>query len=72
VLWLLVEGQWKMLVDFAVVMGIASFPGTWQNKQLPIVPLSHSNHKRDYQKECYTHLLCGQDCHSSCKKVGWM
>jgi len=32
VLWLLVEGQWKMLVDFAVVIEVASVPRTWQNK----------------------------------------
>jgi hypothetical protein len=30
--WLLVEGQWKMLADFAMVIKIASFSGTWQNK----------------------------------------
>jgi hypothetical protein len=45
--WFLVEGQQKMLTDFAVVIEVASFPRTWQNKQLPNVPLSHSNHKRD-------------------------
>ncbi len=45
--WLLVEGQWKILVDFAVVIGVAFVPRTWQNRQLPNVFLSHSNHKRD-------------------------
>jgi len=53
--WLLVEGQQKMMADFVVVIGIASVPRTWQNKQLPDVPLSHNNHKRDPQKECCTH-----------------
>jgi hypothetical protein len=28
----LVEGQWKMLVDFVVVIRVASVLGTWQNK----------------------------------------
>jgi hypothetical protein len=28
--WLLVEEQWKMLADFAVVITIASVPGDWQ------------------------------------------
>jgi hypothetical protein len=51
----LVEGQQKMLVDFAVVIEIISVSRTWQNKQLPDVPLSHNNHKRDPQKECYIH-----------------
>jgi len=32
VLWLLVEGQWKMLVDFVVVIEVASVRRTWQNK----------------------------------------
>ncbi len=32
--WLLVEGQWKMLVDFVVLIKVAFIPGTWQNKQL--------------------------------------
>jgi len=45
--WLLVEGQRKMLADFAVVIGIASVPRTWQNRQFLDVPLSHNNHKRD-------------------------
>ncbi len=57
--WLLVEGQWKMLANFVVLIGVASFSGTWQNKQLVDVPLSHNNHKRDPWKECCTHLLCG-------------
>jgi hypothetical protein len=30
--WLLVEGHRKMLVDFAMVIGVASVLGTWQNK----------------------------------------
>jgi hypothetical protein len=25
-------GAWKMMVDFAMVTGVASIPGTWQNK----------------------------------------
>jgi len=54
-LWLLVEGQWKMLADFIVVIKVAFVSGTWQNKQLPDVPLSHNNHKRDPRKECYIH-----------------
>ncbi len=70
--WLLIEGLRKMLANFAMVIGIASFPGTWQNKQLPDVPLSHINHKSDIWRECCTHLLCGHDCHNSCKKVGWV
>jgi len=45
--WLLVEGQGKMLADFAMVIEVISVPGTWQNKQLPDVLLSHNNHKRD-------------------------
>jgi hypothetical protein len=49
--WLLVKGQRKMLADFVVVIGVASIPGTWQNKQLPNVFFSHNNHKRDLQKE---------------------
>jgi len=53
--WLLVKGQWKMLADFAVVIGVAFVPGTWQNKQLPDDLLSHNNQKRDPQKECCTH-----------------
>ncbi len=55
VLWLLVEGQRKMLVDFIMVIGVASVLGTWQNKYLPNVLLSHNNHKRDPWNECYTH-----------------
>ncbi len=53
--WLLVEGQWKMLLDFAVVIGVASVSRTWQKKQLPDVLFSHNNHKRNPRKECYTH-----------------
>jgi hypothetical protein len=48
--WLLVEGQRKMLANFAVVIEVASIMKTWQNKQLPDVPLSHNNHKRYPQK----------------------
>jgi len=44
-----------MLVDFSVVIKIVSVPGTWQNRQIPDVPLSHNNDKRDPQKECCTH-----------------
>jgi hypothetical protein len=53
--WLLVEGQRKMLVDFAMVIGINSVSETWQNKQHPNVPFSHNNHKKDPWKECCTH-----------------
>ncbi len=53
--WLLVKGQRKMLADFAVVIGVASALETWQNRQIPDVPLSRNNHKRDPQKECCTH-----------------
>ncbi len=53
--WLLVEGQRKMLADFAVAIEVVSALGTWQNKQLPDVLLSHNNHKRDPRKECCTH-----------------
>jgi hypothetical protein len=53
--WLLIEGQWKMQADFPVVIAVASIPRTWQNRQLPDVPLSYNNHKRDPRKECYTH-----------------
>jgi hypothetical protein len=35
-----------MLADFAMVIRVASVSGTWQNKQLPDVPLSHNNHKK--------------------------
>jgi hypothetical protein len=35
-----------MLVDFVVVIKVAYVLGTWQNKQLPDVPLSHNNHKK--------------------------
>jgi len=42
-----------MLADFAVVIGVVSISGTWQNRQLLDVPLSHNNHKIDPQKECY-------------------
>jgi len=45
--WLLVEGQRKMLVNFAVVIEVVSVPGTCQNKQLLNVPLSHNNNKRN-------------------------
>jgi hypothetical protein len=53
--WLLVEGQRKMLADFTVLIGVASALETWQKRQIPDVPLSHNNHKRDPQKECCTH-----------------
>jgi hypothetical protein len=55
VLWLLVKGQWKMLADFAVVIGVAFVSGTWQNRQLLDVLLFHNNHKTDPLKECYIH-----------------
>jgi hypothetical protein len=45
--WLLIEGQRKMLANFAMVIGVAFVPKTWQNKQLANVPISHNNHKRD-------------------------
>jgi hypothetical protein len=32
---------------FVVVIGVVSISGNWQNKQLPNVPLSYNNHKRD-------------------------
>jgi hypothetical protein len=35
-----------MLADFVVVIGVISFLGTWQNKQLLDVPF-HNNHKKD-------------------------
>jgi hypothetical protein len=35
-----------MLANFAVVIGVVSIPGTWQNKQLLDVPLSNNNKKR--------------------------
>jgi hypothetical protein len=44
-----------MLADFAVVNKVTSVPGTWRNKQFVDVRLSHNNHKRDPQKEYYTH-----------------
>ncbi len=53
--WLFVEGQWKMLIDFDVVIGVAYVLRTWQNKQLLDVLLSHNNHKRDPRKDCCTH-----------------
>jgi hypothetical protein len=53
--WLLVEGQRKILVDFAMVIEVTFVLGTWQNKQLPDVPLSHNNHKKDPRKEYCTH-----------------
>jgi len=27
--WFLVEGQWKMLADFVMVIGVTSVPRTW-------------------------------------------
>jgi hypothetical protein len=47
VLWLLVEGQQKMLVNFAMVIRVASVSGTWQIKHRHDVLLSHNNQKRD-------------------------
>jgi hypothetical protein len=44
--WFLVEGQQKILA-ITVVIKVVSIPKTWQNKQLPDVPLSHNNHKKD-------------------------
>jgi hypothetical protein len=38
VFWLLVEGQQKMLADFAMVIGVTFVSRTWQNKQLAYVP----------------------------------
>jgi hypothetical protein len=32
-----------MLAEFVVVIGVASIPGTWQNKQLHDVPISYNN-----------------------------
>jgi hypothetical protein len=52
--WLLVEGQQKILANFAMVIEVASIPKTWQNKQLLDVPLFHNNHKRDLWKKCCT------------------
>ncbi len=52
---LLVKGQWKMLVDFAVINKVASVSETWENKQLLDVLLSHNKHKRGPRKECCTH-----------------
>jgi len=40
-----------MLVDFAVVIRVVSVSETWQNKQIPNVPLFHNNHKRDPRNE---------------------
>jgi len=57
--WFLVEGQRKMLVDFAMIIRVTSVSGTWQNKQLHDVPFSHNNHKRDPWKEYCIHELCG-------------
>jgi hypothetical protein len=53
--WLLVEGQGKMLVDFAVLIKVAFVLKTWQNKLLHDVLLSHNNHKRNPRKDCCTH-----------------
>jgi len=44
-----------MLADFAMVIGVAFVPKTWQNRELPDVPLSHNNHKRNPWKECCTY-----------------
>jgi hypothetical protein len=53
--WFSVEGQWKMFVDFAVVIRVASVLRIWQIKQLLDVPLSNNNNKKDFRKECCTH-----------------
>jgi hypothetical protein len=53
--WILVEVQQMMLTDFAVVIEVVYVLGTWQNKKLPDVLISHNNHKRDPYKECCTH-----------------
>jgi hypothetical protein len=45
--WLLVEGQWKMLADFAMVIRVATILRIWQIKQLHDASLSHNNHKRN-------------------------
>jgi hypothetical protein len=50
--WLLVEGQQNMLTDFVVVIRVVSVLGTWQNKQLFNVPLSHNNHQIDPWRDC--------------------
>ncbi len=44
-----------MLADFTVVIGVVSTLGTWRNRQIHDVRLSHNNHKRDPRKECCTH-----------------
>jgi len=36
-----------MLANFAEVIKVISVLGTWQNKQLPVIPLSHNNHKKN-------------------------
>jgi hypothetical protein len=38
-----------------MVIEVISVPGTWQNKQLLDIPISHNNHKRNPWKECCTH-----------------
>jgi len=30
--WLLVDMQWKMIADFAVIIKVTFVPRTWQNK----------------------------------------
>jgi hypothetical protein len=65
-----VEGQRLVVADFALVAGVVSAPGTWQNKQLLGDPLFHNNHKRAPQMECCIHGPCGLDFHNSCKKEG--
>jgi hypothetical protein len=55
VLWVLVKGHKKMLANFIMEIGVAFVPKTWQNKQLPYVPLSHNNHKKDPWKQCCIH-----------------
>jgi hypothetical protein len=44
-----------MLVHFSMIITIAFVLGTWQNKQLLDVLLSHNNQKRDPRKDYCTH-----------------
>jgi hypothetical protein len=55
--WHLVEGQHNMLANFAVIIGVAFVLGSWENKQLLDVPLSHNNHKRYSQKKMLHSLV---------------
>jgi hypothetical protein len=45
------RGRRKLLANFAMVIGVASIPRTWQNKQFPNVLLFHNNHKKNPRKE---------------------